>query len=134
MGALTDDRVNVLITINLPWFTMRYDKPGPDSFARQAMAELSCRQVRSLLLFSDGDPGVKLLEQHFGAKGVNLCDTPGAVASIVAGLDHDLTRSIMRQIAADKMIDFLQQNSAFQNKSPAVDQNVSSDPIHVSVS
>lgn len=134
LGALADDRVTALLSINLPWFTVRYDKPGPESFARQAIAELSHRQVRALLLFSAGDPGIKALEQHFGAEGTNLRDTPSVVASIVAGLDHDLTRRTMRQIAADKMIDFLQQNPVFQSKSPAVDQNTGPDPIHASVS
>jgi hypothetical protein len=134
VGALADDRVSVLLAINLPWFTVYYDKPGPESFARQAVAELSHRLVRTLLLFSAADPGIKVLEQHFGAEGVNLRDAPSVVASIVEGLDHDLTRSTMRQIAADRMIDFLRESPAFHNKSLAVDRNTVSDPIRALVS
>jgi pimeloyl-ACP methyl ester carboxylesterase len=123
LGAVADDRVSMLLPINLPWFTLRFQKPGPSSFARHAMAALSRRKVRSLLLFSAGDPGIKELEKHFGPQGIDLHDTPGAVASIVAGLDHDLTGSAMRQIAADSMIDFLLQGPAAPNKSLEVDDD-----------
>jgi hypothetical protein len=108
-AALADERVSVLLPINLPWFTLRFQKAGPSSFARQAMTKLSHRKVRSLLLFSAGDPGIKELEKHFGPQGAELQDAPGAVVSIVAGLDHDLTAHAMRWIAADGMINFILQ-------------------------
>jgi pimeloyl-ACP methyl ester carboxylesterase len=117
LAAVADARVSTLLTINLPWFTVRYDKPGPSSFASHAMAELSRRQVQTLLLFSAGDPGVAEFEKHFGPHGCDLHHAPGAVVSIVAGLDHDLTGSAMRQTAADAMIDFLLQGSVIQHKS-----------------
>jgi pimeloyl-ACP methyl ester carboxylesterase len=133
LAAVADVRVGTLLPINLPWFTVRYDKPGPSSFASHAMAELSRRQVRTLLLFSAGDPGIKELEKHFGPHGRDLRHAPGAAVSIVAGLDHDLTGSAMRRTAADAMIDFLLQASAVQYESGTFDEDADSDPIHALV-
>ena len=111
-GALADPRVGILLAINLPWFRLRLDKPGPASFARRSIAELSRRKVAGFFLFSAGDPGVKILEQHFGPGGAALRDFPGAAVSIVPGLDHDLTGDGMRQDAAERMIAFLRQHPA----------------------
>jgi pimeloyl-ACP methyl ester carboxylesterase len=122
-GAVADKRVSTLLSINLPWFTLRFEKPGPSSFAQCAMEQLSLRQVRSLLLFSGGDPGLKVVEKHFGPNGGDLHGLPGAVVSIVPGLDHDLTGSAMRRIAANRMIDFLLKGSA-------IDIDAVSDPMH----
>jgi pimeloyl-ACP methyl ester carboxylesterase len=134
LAAVADARVGMLLPINLPWFTLRYDKPGPSSFASQAMAELSRRQVRTLLLFSAGDPGLKELEKHFGPHGRELRHAPGAIASIVPGLDHDLTGSAMRRTAADRMIDFLLQEPTIRHQTGAADSDTDSDPIDALVS
>ena len=101
-AALADQRISALLPINLPLFTLRYDKPGPSSFARSAMAALSRRRVRSLLLFAGGDTGLNMLERHFGADGSELANSPDTIVSIVAAIDHNLTGSAMRQIAADR--------------------------------
>jgi pimeloyl-ACP methyl ester carboxylesterase len=111
LGAVADRRVEMLLSINLPWFTLHFEKAGPSSFARHAMAELSRRGVRTLLLFSAGDAGIKVVEKHFGPEGGDLHDTPGTEMSIVEGWDHNLTGSTMRQIAANRMIDFIRRES-----------------------
>jgi hypothetical protein len=73
------------------------------------MAKLSYRQVSTLMLFAAGDSGVTTLEKHFGPAGSDLDASPGVSVAIVPGLDHDLTGSEMRQVAAQRMIDFLQE-------------------------
>ena len=108
-GGLADPRVGVLLLINLPFFNLRIDRPGPASFAQAGFASLRRRRARSLLLYCPGDAGLKPLEQHFGPQGQALADRSAATVSIVPGLDHDLTTSAMRRDAADRMIGFLHQ-------------------------
>ena len=108
-GGLADPLIDVLLLINLPFFSLRMDRPGPASFARAGFASLRQRQARSLLLHCAGDVGLKPLEQHFGPQGQALADPSAAAVSIVPGLDHDLTTSAMRRDAADRMIGFLRQ-------------------------
>jgi hypothetical protein len=117
-AALADVRISVLLPVNLPWFTLRYERPGPTSFARTAVATLSSRRVRSLLLFADGDPGLKMLERHFGQKGHELAVSSDTILLIDASIDHNLTGRAMRQTAADHMIGFLQQGQG--GREPAV--------------
>ena len=108
-ASLADRRVVALLLINLPWFSLRHERSGPNSFARRSMAELSRRQVARFLLFSAGDAGIRPLEQHFGPAGVDLCGSGDVEVSIVPGLDHDLTGHAMRQDVAERMIAFLAQ-------------------------
>lgn len=106
-AGLADERVDSLLLVNLPWFSLRPDKAGPMSFARRSMAQLAHRRARTLLLFAPGDAGLKPVEQHFGPEGSDLRSFPGAVVSVAPGLDHDLTGNAMRRDAAGRMIDFL---------------------------
>jgi alpha/beta superfamily hydrolase len=128
-AALADTRVSVLLPVNLPWFTLRYEKPGPMSFARTAMVILSSRRVRTLLLFADGDAGLKMLERHFGPNGNELAVSSDTILSIDAGIDHNLTGRVMRQIAGDRMIDFLRQGQVVRELSIFGDDGASRDVI-----
>jgi pimeloyl-ACP methyl ester carboxylesterase len=127
-AALVDQRINALLPINLPLFTLRYEKPGPSSFARSAMAALSRRQVRSLLLFAAGDTGLNMLERHFGPEGSELGKSSDTIIAIVAAIDHNLTGSAMRQIAATSMIDFLRQRPLVGERLGDADRRASHDP------
>lgn len=106
-GTLADRRVGMQLLINLPLFTLQADTPGPSSVARQRMAGLARRQVRTLLLFSDGDAGLKALTRHFGRNGCDLVEDPHVEVTILSGLDHDLTARTMRKRVAMCLIDFL---------------------------
>jgi pimeloyl-ACP methyl ester carboxylesterase len=133
-AALADQRISALLSINLPLFTLRFDRPGPSSFARSSMAALSHRRVRSLLLFAGGDTGLNMLERHFGPEGNELADSPDTNISIVAAIDHNLTGSAMRQFAADSLIDFLRQRPLAGGDSGGADQGASRDRSHPLVS
>jgi pimeloyl-ACP methyl ester carboxylesterase len=133
-AALADQRISALLSINLPLFTLRFDRPGPSSFARSSMATLSHRRVRSLLLFAGGDTGLNMLERHFGPEGNELADSPDTKISIVAAIDHNLTGRAMRQFAADSMIEFLRQRPLAGGDSGGVDQGASRDPSYPLVS
>jgi pimeloyl-ACP methyl ester carboxylesterase len=107
-AALADARFGALLTINLPWITLRHERPNPASIAQRAMDSLAKRAVASLLLFGEADSGLKGLEKHFGAACAALQTAETMTVQVVAGLDHELTGSAMRRLAADRMIDFLQ--------------------------
>jgi alpha-beta hydrolase superfamily lysophospholipase len=126
-GALADERITSLLLVNLPMLTLRYDKAGPASVTRRSMATLSDRRVSTLLLFAEGDPGLIGLEKHFGPRGNELADMPGAVVSILAGLDHNLTSNAIRRLAADSMIDFLRHGQSTDEIAEALAE---SSPLH----
>ena len=107
-AALAEPRITTLLLVNLPWFSLRFEKPGPRSVASRGMESLASRPCRTLLLFAAGDPGLKPLGQHFGAKGDAL-QPLGATVAIAPTLDHDLTGPAMRREAAEQMIRFLAQ-------------------------
>ena len=108
-AAVADPRVGLLLCVNLPWFSLRYERAGPGSFAQFAYTTLAARGLRCLLLFAEGDAGLKPLEQHFGARGDDFAAHPGFHVVIRSGLDHDLTRPEMQRIAADEMMALLHQ-------------------------
>ena len=85
------------------------------------MVTLAERKVSTLLLFGEGDPGVKVLEKHFGPGGLGLAELTGTVVSVVGGLDHDLTANAMRRLAADHMIDFLRHHPSGHDRQTAVE-------------
>ncbi len=91
----------------LPWFTLRYEKAGPGSFARRTMQGFGERNVRSLFLFATGDAGLKPLQIHFGPSGRDLAALPGCDLAILPELDHDLTRPEMRRLVIDRIVKFL---------------------------
>jgi pimeloyl-ACP methyl ester carboxylesterase len=107
-ATLADARFGALLTINLPWITLRHERPNPDSLAQRAMDSLAQRKVASLLLFGEADSGLKGLEKHFGPACATLQTSETTSVQVVAGLDHELTGSAMRRLAADRMIEFLQ--------------------------
>jgi pimeloyl-ACP methyl ester carboxylesterase len=137
-AAVTDERVDTLLLINLPWFSLRLDRPRPASFTRRAMTTLSERQVKSLMLYSEGDAGLKPLEAHFGPDAAGLAEFPGAVTSTVAGIDHDLTGSAMRQVVARHLIDFLQNRhpspQSIHRESGSTEDTLSLAPTHAMTS
>jgi len=128
-AALADTRVSGLLAVNLPLFTLRYDRSGPTSFARTAVAVLSSRRVRSMLLFADGDAGLKMLERHFGPNGDELGLSSDMVLSIDARIDHNLTGRAMRRIAADRMIHFLRQGQVARGPAITYNGGPSSDDV-----
>jgi alpha-beta hydrolase superfamily lysophospholipase len=108
-AAVDDARIGILLCVNLPWFSLRYERAGPMSFAQQACATLAGRGVRCLLLFAKDDSGLKPLEQHFGPSGQDLAAHPRFEVVIQPDIDHDLTRPEMRRLASDAMMMFLRQ-------------------------
>jgi dienelactone hydrolase len=106
-AAAADSRVTSVLCVNLPWFTLRYEKAGPGSFARRTMQGFGERNVRSLFLFATGDAGLKPLQIHFGPSGRDLAALPGCDLAILPELDHDLTRPEMRRLVIDRIVKFL---------------------------
>ncbi len=106
-GILRAQRVRLSERLRGAWSDLaaRFGGPPPETFARQAMAELSRRGVRTLFLFAPEDDGISAVEQEFGPRGAGLAD--GASMRVVAGLDHMLSGPAMRLMAADLMLDFL---------------------------
>ena len=76
-AGVADPRIETLLLVNLPWFTLRHEPPGPASFPRRSMRELAERPARTLMLFSAGDAGLRPLERHFGQAGLGLSGYPG---------------------------------------------------------
>ena len=77
------------------------------SVPERAIAALSVRGVRTFFLFSVEDPGITQLERVFGSGGARLRRFPGAAMEVAPMLDHQLSTSLMRQEAADRMIEFI---------------------------
>lgn len=111
-GGLTDPRIEALLLINLPWFSLRFERPGPKSFARRSMEQLASRGVRILLLFAGGDAGLSALVKHFGPAGQDLPCRGTATVSIMADIDHNLTGAAMREHVVNRIIDFLSHATA----------------------
>jgi pimeloyl-ACP methyl ester carboxylesterase len=84
----------------------------PGNFARNAMAILSRRGVRTLFLVAPEDPGFDILEQNFGRGAVGLRAFEGASMKVVPGMDHMLGARHARQAAADLIVNFLKTSSA----------------------
>ena len=73
--------------------------------ARTYMSRLAPR-AKALLLYADGDPGIKPAEAAFG---VNRAP-PGAVFRIVRGIDHGLSTEVMRGIVISHVVSFIEQD------------------------
>jgi pimeloyl-ACP methyl ester carboxylesterase len=100
------------ITMQYVWFkrwmtyiARRYFGAAP-SFVEYCTAGLAQR-VKSLYIFSEGDPGVDMLNQELGLKR----SPPGAVVSIISGLDHALTTPDMRTIACQHIVSILTEDN-----------------------
>lgn len=107
-GACADPRITQLLAINLPWFSLQHERPGPDSVAQNCMRILASRNTASLFLFGEQDAGLKLFERHFGPGGSLLPASPLNQLRIAPGLDHELTVDWMRRAVITQMIDFIQ--------------------------
>ena len=105
--ALADERANMVLLIELPWFNSRFEQAGPTSFALRGMIKLAGPQVRTFRLFTGGNVTLKPLRQHFELSGVELSVILSTWISVEPSFDHNLTEVDMRQEAADQMIDFL---------------------------
>ncbi len=73
----------------------------------RAMAALAGRGVRSLFLYSAGDPGLDVLDTVLGPDEDRLRTWPGADIRVVPGIDHILSGRHMRAQVANLMVTFL---------------------------
>jgi hypothetical protein len=90
-------------------------KLAPSGLTRSSLAILSRHKVKTLFLFSLGDPGIAIFDQELENSGGTL---EHAEVMIVPGLDHSLSRREMRQIANDRMMDYLRRVLASQQSPP----------------
>ena len=74
---------------------------------RQAMARLSSRGVRTLVIMGTIDAGLDVLQAHFGRGGRWLASLPGATLQLMDDVDHSLTRVAMHESVASGVIQFL---------------------------
>lgn len=111
-GACADARVSQLLLINLPWFSLQHERPGPDSVTQSCMNGLFSREAACLFLFGDNDAGLKLFERHFGAGGYLLDASANIRLCVLPGLDHELTAGWMRREVVAKIIDFVRNHHA----------------------
>jgi dienelactone hydrolase len=75
--------------------------------AHLAMAALSRRHAKTLLLYAADDGGLDVFEQHFGRGGTGLRAFHGASLQIVQEIDHSLSSRGMRRTVAQLMIAFV---------------------------
>ena len=106
-AALADSRFAAAVSVNLPWISLRPERPGQSSNSQMVINEVVRRGMYLLLLSAESDSGVKGLEKHFGHGCTGLAIFPTITVVIVPGLDHDLTTAPMRSTATNYMLDFL---------------------------
>ncbi len=80
---------------------------GPGATPRQAMARVSARGVRTLVVIGTIDAGADVLKAHFGSGGHWLAALPGTTLRLTLRVDHALTRVFMQEAIAATLIDFL---------------------------
>ena len=110
LGACADNRVNMLLAINLPWFSLRHEHPGPDSNTQICVDTLRSLRTISLFLYGEHDPGLRVLERHFGKGGSSLQRDENFQLSVLHDLDHELTASWMRREVTTQIIRFIDKN------------------------
>ena len=108
-AAFADRRIAALSVINLPWFTLRHEPPGPDSTARKTLAAFRQRSMAVQLMFSAEDAGLRQFERHFGVGGCHLADEPRLKFSVSNAFDHELTERWMQEMAMPEITKFLLQ-------------------------
>ncbi len=111
-SACADPRITELLAVNLPWFSLRHERPGPDSVAQSCVNTLVSRNAASLFLFGENDAGLKQFERHFGVGGNLLPASASIHLCVIPGLDHELTVGWMRQAVTAEIIRFLQSHQA----------------------
>jgi alpha-beta hydrolase superfamily lysophospholipase len=106
-GVCLDSRITRLLAVNLPWFSLRHERPGTESVTQFCMNKLLAHNKSALFLYGDTESGLKLFKQHFGADGSDWALSPNIRLRVLPGIDHELTASKMRRQVIDQMIDFL---------------------------
>ncbi len=92
---------------------MRHVLPGllpAKASPERAMATLAGRGVRSLFLYSAGDPGLDVLDTVLGPGEGGLLTRFGVEIRVVPGIDHILSGRHMRAQVANLMVTFLAAN------------------------
>lgn len=107
-AAYVDSRIEALITINLPWFSLRHEAPGAGSSAQKSIVEFKKRKMRALFMFGSGDAGLNQFERNFGQAGHDLAEEPGMHVLVSEDIDHELTEPWMQAIAIRETIRFLE--------------------------
>ena len=79
---------------------------------QHTMAMLGARRVRSLFLYSVGDPGIDTLEDAWGHGGERLGALPGVDLRIVSEINHVLSGGRMRRRVVDHLVSFLAKDGA----------------------
>ena len=74
------------------------------------MAALESRGVRTLFLYSVGDPGVDTLEDAWGPNGERLGIRSGVDLRIVSEINHVLSGGHMRKRVVDHLVSFLMED------------------------
>ena len=80
---------------------------GRAAAPRQAMARLSARGVRTLVILGTIDAGLDVLQAHFGRGGRWLAALPGVTLRLMGTVDHSLTRVAMHESVTAAVIRFL---------------------------
>jgi len=70
--------------LHLPSLAPRFER---------ALADMSERGVRSLLVFSDSDGGLDMIERHLGPEAEKARKHAGLAVSVIEGADHTFTAS-----------------------------------------
>ena len=87
---------------------------GPLAPARpypaRALDALAQRQVRTLLLYSAGDPGLDVFEAAFGRLSEQPAECRGASVHVVQGIDHVLSGRHMRETVINLIVAFVAEN------------------------
>lgn len=107
LGACSENRISSLMLINLPWMSLYPERPCETSIARQRMNILTEKNVKSLFLFNETDPGLKQFERHFGPVLKGKRPGPAITVQKTGDIDHELTTSHARTYAAQLMLSHL---------------------------
>ncbi len=87
-----------------------------EPFAKRSMRRLAGRRVRSLFLYSVGDPGLDMVETLFGQSGRGLHAYEGASVRVIDGIDHILSHGPMRELVANEIATFLTDTTRWSGK------------------
>ena len=82
----------------------------PQASPEQTIASLEARGVRTLFLYSAGDPGIDTLEDAWGRNGERLGHREGVDLRIVSEINHVLSGGHMRKRVVDHLVSFLREN------------------------
>ena len=92
-------------------FAIRRMVPGLNPVERW-FGELSARGARTLLIYSENDPGLAELERHLGERGRAAAPLPGVRTTTISGADHELTPRSAREALSAALDAFVSDRSA----------------------